>query len=116
MDRKGITVDDDFALLIASHIVECEDDADPLTVTECERGTDWPKWKLAMQTELDSLKKRQVFGPVVQTSKGVKPVGCKWVFTKKRDENHVVVRYKARLVAQGFSRGRGLTMTILTPR
>jgi hypothetical protein len=31
------------------------------------------------------------------------PVGYKWVFVRKRDENNVVVRYKARLVAQGFT-------------
>jgi hypothetical protein len=31
------------------------------------------------------------------------PVGFKWVFVRKRNENNEVVRYKARLVAQGFT-------------
>ena len=31
------------------------------------------------------------------------PVGFKWVFIRKRNENNEVVRYKARLVAQGFT-------------
>jgi hypothetical protein len=31
------------------------------------------------------------------------PVGFKWVFVQKRNENNEVVRYKARLVAQGFT-------------
>jgi hypothetical protein len=31
------------------------------------------------------------------------PVGYKWVFIRKRSENGEVVRYKARLVAQGFA-------------
>ena len=56
-----------------------------------------------MQAELNSLRKREVFGPVVQTPEGIKPAGCKWVFIRKRNENNEITRYKARLVAQGFS-------------
>ncbi|KAJ9552242.1 hypothetical protein OSB04_016287 [Centaurea solstitialis] len=55
------------------------------------------------QTELNSLTKREVFGPVVRTPEGVKPVGYKWVFVRKHNEKNEIVRYKARLVAQGFS-------------
>ena len=44
-----------------------------------------------------------MFGPVGLTPEGVYPVGHKWVFVQKRDENNMVVRYKARLVAQGFT-------------
>ena len=53
-----------------------------------------------MQAKLNSLMKRDVFGPVVQTPKGVKPVGYKWVFVRKRNENNEIIRYKARFVAQ----------------
>ena len=49
------------------------------------------------------MAKRQVFGPVVLTPPIVKPVGHKWVFVRKRNEKNEVLRYKARLVAQGFS-------------
>ena len=31
------------------------------------------------------------------------PVSFKWVFVRKRNENNEVVRYKARLVVQGFT-------------
>ena len=37
-----------------------------------------------------------------------KPVGYKWVFVRKRNEKGEVVRYKARLVAQGFSQRPGI--------
>ena len=47
--------------------------------------------------------KREVFGPVVRIPTSVKPVGYKWVFVRKRNEKSEIVRYKARLVAQGFS-------------
>ena len=46
--------------------------------------------------------KREVFGPVVQTPKGVKLVGYKWAFVRKHNENNEIIKYKARLVAQGF--------------
>ena len=34
---------------------------------------------------------------------GRKAVGCRWVYTIKRDLNGEIQKYKARLVAQGFS-------------
>ena len=43
------------------------------------------------------------FGPVVKTPKGVMPDGYKWVFVRKWNEKNEVIRYKAQLVAQGFS-------------
>ena len=61
-----------------------------------------------MQPELNSLIKREVFGPVVQTPKGIKPVGYKWVFIRKCNENNEIMRYKARLVAEGFLQRPGI--------
>ena len=66
------------------------------------------QWQDAIQAELDSLKKRQVFGPVTLTPDNVKPVGYKWLFAIKRNEKNEIVRYKARLVAQGFSQIPGV--------
>ena len=51
---------------------------------------------------LESLNKRGVFGPIVQTPIDVSPVGYKWVFVRKNNEMDEITRYKARLVAQGF--------------
>ena len=56
-----------------------------------------------MQAELNSLTKWEVFGPVVHTPEDVKPVGYKWVFVQKRNENNEIIRYKVWLAAQGFS-------------
>ena len=52
--------------------------------------------------------KQEVFGLVVQTPKGIKPVWYKWVFVGKRNENKKIMRYKTRLVAQGFSQRPGI--------
>ena len=49
-----------------------------------------------------------MFGPVSLTPPHIRPVGHKWVFVRKRNERNEVVRYKARLVAQGFTQRPGV--------
>ncbi|KAL0433661.1 UNVERIFIED_CONTAM: Retrovirus-related Pol polyprotein from transposon TNT 1-94, partial [Sesamum latifolium] len=88
-----------------------EDENDPQTIEECRHRNDWKSWKKSIQDELNSLNKREVFGPITPTPKGVKPVGYKWVFVRKRNEQNKVVRYKARLVAQGFTQKPGIDYT-----
>ena len=61
---------------VAQGIIE-HDDIEPRSVEKCQQRADWPKWKESIQVELDSLTKRQVFGPVVLTPPSVKPVGHK---------------------------------------
>ena len=58
-----------------------------------------------IQAELNSLLKCEAFGPVVRTPKCVMPIRYKWVFVRKQNEKNEIIRYKARLVAQGFSHG-----------
>jgi hypothetical protein len=78
-------------------------DPDPMTMAECKRHSNWNRWKEAIEPELNSLKKRKVFADVILTPPRTFPVGFKWVFIQKRNENNEVLRYKARLVAQGFT-------------
>ena len=70
--------------------------------------SDWKDWQKAITAELLSLNKREVFGPVCRTPPHIKPVGYKWVFVRKRNERNEIVRYKARLVAQGFTQRPGV--------
>ena len=46
-------------------IIRNDEDPEPQNVEECQNRNDWPKWKEAMQVELNSLMKRDVFEPVV---------------------------------------------------
>ena len=57
---------------------------------------------------MNNLEKCGVFGPIVQTSKNVNPVGFKWVFVRKRKEKNDIARYKAHLVAQSFLQKPGI--------
>ena len=107
-DRNNFDVNNIFAFQVALDIIQNDDDPEPQNTNECRQRNDWPKWREAMQAELHSLIKRDVFGPVVQTPASIKPVGNKWVFVRKRNENNDIIRYKARLVAQGFSQRSGI--------
>ncbi|KAJ0530675.1 putative RNA-directed DNA polymerase [Helianthus annuus] len=106
-NRNETRVNDIFAYAIATDVIN-ENDYIPKTLEECMHRVDWPKWQEAIKAELGSLEKRNVFGPVVRTPIDVKPVGYKWVFAIKRNEKNEIVRYKARLVAQGFSQIPGV--------
>ncbi|KAL0310447.1 UNVERIFIED_CONTAM: hypothetical protein Scaly_2927400 [Sesamum calycinum] len=81
--RKEIEMNDISAYSVAIEIMD-EDDNDPQTMEECRYRNDSKSWKKAIQDELDSLNKREVFGPITPTPKGVNPVGYKWVFVRKR--------------------------------
>ncbi|GJZ19177.1 putative ribonuclease H-like domain-containing protein [Tanacetum coccineum] len=45
---------------------------------------------------------------LVDCPKGVRPIGTKWVLKNKRDERGIVVRNKARLVAQRYTQEEGI--------
>jgi hypothetical protein len=103
--RKTTVVDIYFASKIADSM---DPDPEPKSMIECQKRSDWDKWKAAIEVELRSLCHREVFGSAVPTPPKVIPVGCKWVFLQKRNEHGQVVRYKARLVAQGFMQRPGI--------
>jgi hypothetical protein len=45
---------------------------------------------------------------VIPTPLKIFPNGFKWVFIQKKNEKNEVVRYKMRLVAQGFTQRPGI--------
>jgi hypothetical protein len=94
-----------FSTIIAKNFFT---DPDPKTMAECKRRSDWNKWKEAIKAELNSLKSRKVFTDVIPTPPRSFPVGFKLVFIQKRNENNEMVRYKTRLVAQGFTQRSGI--------
>ena len=76
-NRNEITMDRNFSYAIAIDIINENEDHEPKSIKECRQRKDWPKWKDAIHAELNSLEKREVFGPVVQTPDGIQPVGYK---------------------------------------
>ena len=64
-------------------------------------------WEKAIEEELSTLKDAGTW-ELVDAPEGVNIVGSKWVFRAKKDATGNFVRYKARLVAQGFSQVPGV--------
>ncbi|GKC06682.1 putative ribonuclease H-like domain-containing protein [Tanacetum coccineum] len=60
-----------------------------------------------MQEELLQFKLQKVW-TLVDLFKGKRAIGTKWVYRNKKDEKGIVVRNKARLVAQGYTQEEGI--------
>ena len=68
---------------------------------------DSDKWLQAAHEEVMGLLENGTFTPV-QLPPGRRAIGCRWVFKLKRKPDGSVDRYKACLVAKGFSQRPGL--------
>ncbi|GJY02213.1 putative ribonuclease H-like domain-containing protein [Tanacetum coccineum] len=77
---------------------------EPKKVTQ---ALDDESWVEAMQEELLQFKLLNVW-TLVDLPHGKKVIGTKWVFRNKRDQRGIVVRNKARLVAQGYRQEEGV--------
>ena len=79
---------------------------EPTTYKEVLISPDKDKWMEAMEVEMSSLKSNNVYD-LVQLPEDRKVVGSKWVYKRKTKADGSIDRYKARLVAQGFSQRLG---------
>nr|GEY03937.1 copia protein [Tanacetum cinerariifolium] len=66
-----------------------------------------PSWIEAMQEELLQFKMQKVW-ILVDLPYGKRAIGTKWVYKNKKDERGIVIRNKARLVAQGHTQEEGI--------
>lgn len=96
---------------IAHHeafLTNMEDDPENFSFDDAwKHPNDSKKWKDAIFDELESMKKNDVW-EVVELPKGKKAIGSRWIFRHKLNSIGAVVRYKARLVARGFSQQKGI--------
>ncbi|GJV95963.1 retrotransposon protein, putative, ty1-copia subclass [Tanacetum coccineum] len=85
-----------------------EDTHEPLTYQKAVACEDSSKWKATMEEEMDSLRKNKTW-ELVDHLAGQKLVSCKWLFKIKEGiEGVQKPRYKARLVARGFTQRAGI--------
>ncbi|GKA17252.1 retrovirus-related pol polyprotein from transposon TNT 1-94 [Tanacetum coccineum] len=64
-------------------------------------------WVMAMQEELNQFISNDVW-ELVPNPMDMTIIGTKWVYRNKLDENGIVTRNKARLVAQGYNQQEGI--------
>ena len=79
---------------------------EPKNLGEAMASPERSKWQGAVTEELQSLQKHEVW-ELVELPEGRKAVGNRWVFKVKVNAEGEVERYKARLVAQGYSQKYG---------
>ncbi|KAA0051985.1 zinc finger BED domain-containing protein RICESLEEPER 2-like [Cucumis melo var. makuwa] len=70
---------------------------DPLTYKQAMNDVDSDQWIKAMDLEMESMYSNSVWTLVDQPS-GVRPIGCKWIYKRKRDQSGKVQTFKPRLV------------------
>ena len=84
-----------------------EEGLDPTSLAEAKRRPEWPRWEEAMQEEMDALEKHGTWR-LEKPPLGTNVVSCRWVFHAKKDASGNIYRYRARLVARGFSQIPGV--------
>ncbi|GER47805.1 gag-pol polyprotein [Striga asiatica] len=82
-------------------------ESDPRTYDEALQDKDADSWNVAMKAEMGSMDSNQVWD-LVELPDGVRPIGCKWIYKRKRGLDGKVQTFKARLVAKGYTQIEGI--------
>ncbi|KAG7557256.1 Reverse transcriptase RNA-dependent DNA polymerase [Arabidopsis suecica] len=67
-------------------------------------------WKEAMEREIESIEKNNTW-ELTTLPEGFSPIGVKWVYKTKLNEDGEVDKHKARLVAKGYAQCYGIDYT-----
>jgi len=82
------------------------DDNQP-TLEQAKQSLEWPEWEHAIQAKLAQLWQKGTW-KLIEKPAGAIPISNKWVLTKKCNKEGNIIKYKARLVARGFTQHPGL--------
>ena len=66
-----------------------------------------PQWQQAMAEEITALERITTW-ILVEPPLYKKPIGCRWIYKVKYNQDASIDRYKARLVAKGFDQMLGI--------
>ncbi|TYK10608.1 gag/pol protein [Cucumis melo var. makuwa] len=91
----------------AQFIIPDDGIEDPLTFKQAMNDVDSDQWIKAMDLEMESMYSNSVWTLVDQPN-DVRPIGCKWIYKRKRDQAGKVQTLKARLVAKGYTQKKGI--------
>jgi transposase InsO family protein len=109
--RARAAVDYTSAFVAASSSVPSRAIHEPRSYAEAMRSPQRAEWLAAMRAEEESLRSHAVWRrvPIAEAEReGRTPIGCKWIYKLKLTATGEVERYKARLVARGFTQQRGV--------
>src|SRR5690606_37343441 len=81
---------------------------EPQTYSQAMKSLYADEWKEAIDSELQSLIDNETWTPVDNLPPNAHAVDSRWVFKVKRNADHSVNKFKARLVARGFTQRPGV--------
>ena len=99
-----------FAETLTAIATEIGEGGEPRSLKEALEGPDSAHWKKGIEEELKALDENETFQLVPRSDvpKGHRPLKSKFVFRLKRDVQKQTLRFKARLVALGFTQKKGV--------
>ena len=90
------------ALFVQKARMQNEASSTPLTYKEAATCRESAEWVAAIDEEINQINKQHTW-ELVELPQGHRPVKCRWVYNAKLDSNNEITRYRARLVAKGFT-------------
>ena len=88
-------------------VILTDETIEPRTYNEAMKRSDATEWDVACENEIRMFQQMGVYD-MVPCPEGRKVIGSKWVFHVKRGPDRGIQKYKARIVAQGFTQVKGL--------
>ena len=82
-------------------------DSDSPTVNLALNGREKESWYNAIKEEIDGLIERNTW-TLINEDKSIRTIGSRLVLKRKRNSEGKIVKYKARLVAQGYTQTEGI--------
>ena len=83
-----------------------EHEINPIYYDEVMSNDDIILWQGTMEVELEFMYSNRVWD-LIEALEGIKPIGRKWVYKRKRGVDGKVEIYKARMIAKGYSQKPG---------
>jgi len=84
--------------------------SDPESVEDALNGTEADQWRLAIDDELNSMTENEAW-EIVDRPENAKVISSKLILRKKYKADGTIDKYKARLVARGFTQVEGVDYT-----
>jgi hypothetical protein len=100
-------ISEDYKVYVSEEI---QMEGDLTSFEEAMRSAHSSKWLEPMEDEMRSMSTNIVWN-LEEIPKWAKTVGCKWVYKMKCDSKGNIERFKARLMAKGFTQREGIDYT-----
>ena len=93
---------DDYVVYFGEVDYDIGEVIDPVAFLDAVHSPQYDKWNITMKEEMLSMANNGVWD-LVEMPENFKPIGCKWVFKTKKDAKGKIERFKAKLVAKGYT-------------